>query len=156
MNNSLIAKEAFDFLENLAQNNTKEWFSEHKSTFKKHEADVKSFYQHLQELLNTHDEIEKMKMFRIYRDVRFSKDQRPYKEHAACQFRHQDGRDAHAPGYYIHLGDDSVRFGGGIWMPPAPKLAAQASSLPKITCVSGAFVNLNRRLSKKTAPAMTA
>jgi len=56
-------------------------------------------------------------MFRIYRDVRFSKDKRPYKEHAACQFRHRLGRDVHAPGFYVHLAPDEVFFGGGMWMP---------------------------------------
>ena len=61
-------------------------------------------------------------MFRIYRDVRFSRDPKPYKEHAACQLRHQAGRDAHAPGYYVHLALDGVRFGGGIYLPPAPIL----------------------------------
>ncbi|MEM9648803.1 MAG: DUF2461 family protein, partial [Bacteroidota bacterium] len=81
MNNSLITKEAFDFLKDLAKNNNKDWFQTHKVTFKKHEADVKSFYQNVQEHLDAHDEIEKMKMFRIYRDVRFSKDKTPYKTH---------------------------------------------------------------------------
>lgn len=61
-------------------------------------------------------------MFRIYRDVRFSRDPKPYKEHLACQFRHQAGRDAHAPGYYVHIAPDGVRFGGGIYLPPAPVL----------------------------------
>jgi uncharacterized protein (TIGR02453 family) len=56
-------------------------------------------------------------MFRIYRDVRFSKDKRPYKEHAACQFRHRFGRDVHAPGFYVHLAADEVFLGGGMWMP---------------------------------------
>ena len=56
-------------------------------------------------------------MFRIYRDVRFAKDKRPYKEHAACQFRHRFGRDVHAPGFYVHLAPDEVFFGGGLWMP---------------------------------------
>ena len=56
-------------------------------------------------------------MFRIYRDVRFSRDKRPYKEHAACQFRHRLGRDVHAPGFYVHLAPREVFFGGGTWMP---------------------------------------
>ena len=63
-------------------------------------------------------------MFRIYRDTRFSKDKRPYKEQVACQFRHMSGRDAHAPGFYVHVAPDEVFFGGGIWMPPGPVLRA--------------------------------
>ena len=61
-------------------------------------------------------------MFRIYRDVRFSKDKRPYKENAGCHFRHAAGRDAHAPGFYVHLAPNEVFFGGGIWQPPGPGL----------------------------------
>jgi len=62
-------------------------------------------------------------MFRIYRDIRFSKDKRPYKEHAACHFRHALGKDVHAPGYYMHFGPGEVFFGGGLWMPPPEALA---------------------------------
>ena len=62
-------------------------------------------------------------MFRIHRDVRFSRDKIPYKEHAACQFRHRFGRDVHAPGFYVHLAPGDVFFGGGLWMPDAEALA---------------------------------
>ena len=68
-------------------------------------------------------------MFRIHRDVRFAKDKRPYKEHAACQFRHASGRDAHAPGFYVHLAPDEVLHGGGIWRPDAPALARIRSAI---------------------------
>ena len=61
-------------------------------------------------------------MFRIYRDVRFARDKRPYKEHAAAHFRHALGKDAHAPGFYMHFGPDEVYFGGGLWMPPPDAL----------------------------------
>ena len=56
-------------------------------------------------------------MFRIYRDVRFSKDKSPYKTHAAAQFRHRAGRDAHAPGFYLHLEPGNVFAGAGSWHP---------------------------------------
>jgi uncharacterized protein (TIGR02453 family) len=61
-------------------------------------------------------------MFRIYRDMRFVKDKTPYKTHAACHFRHVAGRDAHAPGFYVEFATDGIRFGGGIWRPPARQL----------------------------------
>ncbi len=61
-------------------------------------------------------------MFRIYRDTRFSKDKSPYKTHAGVQFRHEAGKDAHAPGFYIHLAADELYFGGGVWLPPNPQL----------------------------------
>ena len=56
-------------------------------------------------------------MFRIYRDVRFSKDKSPYKTAAAVQFRHIAGKDVHAPGFYLHLEPGSVFAGCGIWHP---------------------------------------
>jgi uncharacterized protein (TIGR02453 family) len=61
-------------------------------------------------------------MFRIYRDVRFSKNKAPYKTHVACQFRHKAGKDVHAPGFYFQLGADDVFFGGGIWKPASREL----------------------------------
>jgi uncharacterized protein (TIGR02453 family) len=68
-------------------------------------------------------------MFRIHRDVRFSKDKRPYKEHAACQFRHRLGRDAHAPGFYVHLAPNEVFVGAGLWMPDAEALLKIRSAI---------------------------
>jgi uncharacterized protein (TIGR02453 family) len=61
-------------------------------------------------------------MFRIYRDTRFAKDKTPYKTHAACHFRHLAGRDAHAPGFYLHIETDGISMGGGIWRPPSRQL----------------------------------
>jgi uncharacterized protein (TIGR02453 family) len=61
-------------------------------------------------------------MFRIYRDVRFSHDKRPYKEHAACHFRHALGKNVHAPGFYMHFAPGEVFFGGGLWHPESGAL----------------------------------
>jgi uncharacterized protein (TIGR02453 family) len=63
-------------------------------------------------------------MFRIYRDTRFSKDKTPYKTHLGCQFRHAAGKDAHAPGFYVHFEPGQCFFGGGIWQPPSEPLRA--------------------------------
>ncbi len=70
-------------------------------------------------------------MFRIYRDVRFGKDKRPYKDHAGIQFRHRDGKTAHAPGFYVHLSPDEVFFGGGVWMPEPDALAKIRKAIAK-------------------------
>jgi uncharacterized protein (TIGR02453 family) len=70
-------------------------------------------------------------MFRIYRDIRFSKDKRPYKEHAACHFRHAGGKDVHAPGFYMHFAPDDVFLGGGMWMPPPDALAKIRDAIAK-------------------------
>ena len=55
--------------------------------------------------------------FRIYRDVRFSKDKSPYKTQAAVHFRHEASKDVHAPGLYLHLEPGSVFGAAGIWQP---------------------------------------
>jgi uncharacterized protein (TIGR02453 family) len=56
-------------------------------------------------------------LFRIYRDVRFSKDKSPYKTHVGISFRHRNGKDVHAPGYYLHLEPGQVFAAAGIWHP---------------------------------------
>mgnify|MGYP001458295661 CR=1 FL=1 len=54
---------------------------------------------------------------RVHRDVRFSQDKRPYKTNVGIHFRHELGKDVHAPGFYLHIGLDEVFLGAGIWHP---------------------------------------
>ncbi len=61
-------------------------------------------------------------IFRIYRDTRFSKNKLPYKKNIGFQFRHIAGKDAHAPGYYVHIQPGDSFAGGGIWLPPTKVL----------------------------------
>ncbi len=63
-------------------------------------------------------------LMRIHRDVRFSTDKRPYKTNVCIQFRHKDGKDAHAPGFYLHIAPDGCFVGLGTWHPPPDALAA--------------------------------
>ena len=118
-------KEFFVFFRQLRANNDRVWFETNKTVFREAvQAPMSDFISALAPELA---KISKQfiadprpnggSMFRIYRDVRFSKDKRPYKEHAACQFRHRLGRDVHAPGFYVHLAPGYVFFGGGMWMP---------------------------------------
>ena len=69
----------FLFFSQLEQNNHREWFEAHKPEFKALETSVKQFGEALKYKLNTLDSIDRFKLFRIYRDVRFSKDKTPYK-----------------------------------------------------------------------------
>ena len=110
-----ITKEALYFLEKLKNNNNREWFSEHKSEFKRHESDVRDFYTLVMDNLKVHDQIEKMKMFRIYRDVRFSKDKTPYKAHFAGSF-HRLGSQNRG-GYYIQIKPGATFIATGFWAP---------------------------------------
>ena len=118
------------FLRSLAQHNAKPWFEAHRQDY---ESTVREPMRSLIDELNarfarfapemTGDP--KRSMFRINRDIRFSKDKSPYKTHAACWFRHRDadhrvGSDAEEgrAGLYFHLEPGKSFVGGGIWMPP--------------------------------------
>ena len=73
-----ISKTTLDFLADLKTNNNRDWFAENKSTFEKEQKSIKKFFSAVQDKLKEHDDIESLKMFRIYRDVRFSPDKTPY------------------------------------------------------------------------------
>jgi len=120
----------FAFFNELAKNNNREWFTENKDRYRATVVEpICAFIEAMAPRLakiSSHYVADPRpnggSMFRIYRDVRFSKDKRPYKEHGACQFRHEAGKDAHAPGFYVHLAPNEVVFGGGTWKPPKPEL----------------------------------
>ncbi|WP_179334846.1 DUF2461 domain-containing protein [Winogradskyella costae] len=111
-----IPKETFTFFNKLEKNNDRDWFNEHKIEFKTIEAKIKEVYNYLGELLNTHDQIEKIKIFRIYRDVRFSKNKLPYKTHFGASFsRVKPGLRG---GYYVHIQPNNESFiAAGFWDP---------------------------------------
>lgn len=115
MLNTVITDKTFQFLKKLAKNNNREWFEENKKEFKIHEAEVKLFFTAVMEGLKTVDAIEKMKVFRIYRDVRFSKDKTPYKAHLAGSFS-RAGASLRG-GYYIHVKPGESFIAAGFWEP---------------------------------------
>ena len=63
-------------------------------------------------------------LMRVYRDTRFSKNKLPYKTNIGIQFRHEQAKDVHAPGYYVHIEPDEVFLGVGMWRPDAEPLRA--------------------------------
>ncbi|MFD1014805.1 DUF2461 domain-containing protein [Winogradskyella rapida] len=111
-----IPQEVFSFLEKLEKNNNRDWFNEHKPEFKAIETQMKAVFQHLGELMSTHDLIEKIKVFRIYRDVRFSKNKLPYKTHFGGSFaRHKPELRG---GYYVQIQPGNQSFiAVGFWDP---------------------------------------
>jgi uncharacterized protein (TIGR02453 family) len=115
MQNAVITKEVFSFLKELERNNTRDWFAEHKDRFKEQEAGVKGFFTVVMEKMKQHDDIEKMKMFRIYRDVRFSKNKSPYKTHFAGSYSRAGARLR--GGYFIHLQPGNSFIATGFWEP---------------------------------------
>ena len=112
---SSISISTLDFLKQLKKNNTREWFQEHKSVFQVEQLKVKEFYTSVLNTLRTHDDIEKMKLFRIYRDVRFSKDKTPYKSHFAGNFVRASSRLR--GGYYVRIRPGESFLAGGFWEP---------------------------------------
>lgn len=115
MSKTIITTETLGFLEKLKKNNNREWFTEHKKEFKIHEQQIKDFFSSTMERLKEHDEIEKLKMFRIYRDVRFSSDKTPYKTHFAGSFSRAG--DHRRGGYYIRLKPGESFIATGFWEP---------------------------------------
>ncbi|APQ18934.1 DUF2461 domain-containing protein [Maribacter hydrothermalis] len=112
---SNITNSTFKFLNLLKENNNREWFAEHKTDFKKEEEKVKFFFNQLLEKMKTHDEIERLKVFRIYRDVRFSKNKTPYKNNFSASFtragQHRRG------GYYLQIEPGNSFLATGFWNP---------------------------------------
>jgi uncharacterized protein (TIGR02453 family) len=124
--------ELFAFLAELAENNDRDWFAANKDRYEAHVLEpalafVEDFGYRLQSI-SSHFRAEPRRvggsLFRIYRDTRFSKDKSPYKTNTGVHFRHERAKDAHAPGYYLHLAPGEVFAGGGIWHPGGPTLTA--------------------------------
>ena len=103
------------FLKALSENNNREWFTENKKHYEQEHADIVAFADALLAKMNEHDVIEtpsgKKSLFRIYRDVRFSKDKSPYKTNWAGGFTRATA--ARRGGYYFHLQPDGESFIGG-------------------------------------------
>lgn len=108
-------KTSLQFLKDLKKNNNREWFAEHKPKFKVAQDDAKRFYAAIQANLEKHDNIEKFKLFRIYRDVRFSKDKTPYQPHFAGSFSRL-GAELRG-GYYLRIRPGESFMAGGFWAP---------------------------------------
>ncbi|MGB1309236.1 MAG: DUF2461 domain-containing protein [Oceanihabitans sp.] len=114
--NETIPRETFDFFKRLEKNNNRDWFNDNKPEFKEIEKEVKQAYNQLLEMLNKHDEIDKLKMFRIYRDVRFSKNKQPYKTHFGGSFHRS--KPKLRGGYYVHIQPNNQSFiATGFWEP---------------------------------------
>ena len=130
-----FSKRSLTFFRQLKRNNEKSWFEAHRDEY---ENEVRAPMRELIEDLDVRfaefaPEIggdPKRSMFRINRDIRFSKDKSPYKTHAAAWFHHRNAArtvgseaDAGSAGYYFHLepGGRSL-LGAGLWMPPRPQL----------------------------------
>lgn len=116
------------FLNDLKSNNNREWFKENEKEYRK----SKELFEHFLDMLipplkQIDDSIDvrssKDCIFRIYRDVRFSKNKEPYKNNFGA-FISKGGRKSPYAGYYIHIEPGSSFVGGGIYMPESKVLNA--------------------------------
>jgi len=116
------------FLQSLSKNNNRVWFEKNRTTYLQAKDDFDQFLEMvLEELIKFEDGLAglnpKKLAFRIYRDVRFSKDKRPYKGNMGAGFS-PGGKMIQEPGYYLHIepGNKSL-LAGGLYMPDANNLA---------------------------------
>ncbi|MFV0291064.1 MAG: DUF2461 domain-containing protein [Mangrovibacterium sp.] len=116
------------FLSDLSNHNFREWFSENKNRFNLAQKELLSTTQILIDEIKKHDPAiafsePKDCIYRIYRDVRFSEDKSPYKNHMGSYIA-PDGKQGVLPGYYLHIEAGKSFFAGGIWCPPKEILHA--------------------------------
>ncbi|MEW5960631.1 MAG: DUF2461 domain-containing protein [Chloroflexota bacterium] len=125
MTTTYITPQLFTFFRELKANNHREWFQANKQRYETYVREpllrfVTDFGLRLPEI-SPHYVADARpgggSLFRINRDIRFSEDKSPYKTFAGIQFRHESGKDVHAPGFYLHLEPGSVFAGIGIWHP---------------------------------------
>ena len=116
----------FDFLKKIEQNNDREWFSENKNLYESALANVQDLVSELIKGISSFDssignQEAKKCIYRIYRDVRFSPDKRPYKTHFGAYIV-PGGKQSNNAGYYIHIQDNMSMVSGGIWCPESQLL----------------------------------
>jgi uncharacterized protein (TIGR02453 family) len=157
---TVITKEIFGFLKQLKKNNYREWMQENKKRYQANEKLLKQFYADVEATLNETDEIAKVKVFRINRDIRFSKDKTPYNVHRSVSFSragaHRRG------GYYLRLEPGNSLMAGGFFNPEPVDLLRirkefemDASEIREILSdkkFEKAFGGFNQEYAVKTAP----
>lgn len=115
------------FLKSLKKNNNRDWFQANKDKHDAAKTEFENFIEKLiKEIVKFDKKIAGQKakdcVFRIYRDVRFSKDKSPYKTHFGA-FITTKGKNSNGPGYYIHVEPGDCFLAGGIYMPDGSQLA---------------------------------
>jgi len=110
----------FKFLKKLGKNNNRDWFAKNKPVYQDAHEHFKAFAAELNAAMGAYDNIEKMKLFRIYKDVRFSKDKTPYKTSFSGGFSRATKKLR--GGYYFHLEPGNSMVGGGFWKPESHDL----------------------------------
>jgi uncharacterized protein (TIGR02453 family) len=155
-----ITTSVLDFLSELRDNNHRDWMQANKKRYQSGEKTLKAFYAHMESGLNREDQIDKVKVFRINRDIRFSKDKTPYNVHRSVSFSragaHRRG------GYYLRIEPGGSLMAGGFFSPEPHDLLRirkefemDSSTIRKILSQADfkkAFDGFNQDYAVKTAP----
>jgi uncharacterized protein (TIGR02453 family) len=115
----------FEFLEQLADHNNRPWFQANKQRYEREVLEpamafIRAFQPRLKRIspyFLASDRRVGGSLMRVYRDTRFAKDGEPYKTNVGVQFRHEQGRDIHAPGFYVHVAPGECFLAVGLWRP---------------------------------------
>ena len=122
----MLEPQTLSFLRGLKKNNNKAWFDSHRVQYEAARIDFANFIQLVIDALQKSDPAitgiqARDCLFRINRDIRFSKDKRPYKSNFGASIK-RGGRKSLYAGYYFHCEPGASFIGGGLWMPEAPQL----------------------------------
>ena len=120
------------FLSELTGNNNRPWFNENKRRYEESVLEpaldfICAMGPRLERVAPHFTAIPKRvggSLMRVYRDTRFSADKTPYKTNIGIHFRHELGKDVHAPGFYVHIDPDSCFLGAGMWHPGSGALGS--------------------------------
>lgn len=109
-------EDTLEFLKQLKSNNNKAWFDENRPHYEKVKKGLRKSFDHVFVNLKSHDDVDKMQIFRINRDIRFSADKTPYKNHMSVHFSRI--KPELRGGYYLHIEPGNKSFiAGGFWAP---------------------------------------
>jgi uncharacterized protein (TIGR02453 family) len=144
----MIAKETLDFLKKLDKNNNRDWFQTNKKAFDSAQDNMTAFAGYLIGAIGKFDDAvadldPKTCVFRIYRDVRFSKDKSPYKTNLGAYIA-PGGRKSMQPGYYFHLQPGASFIAGGKHIPDGPEILKIRNAVAKKT---GEFIKIVEKKS---------
>lgn len=136
MSEQYFTTATFRFLRDLAAHNDRQWMADNKQRYIDEVQEpalefIDDFRPRLR-AISPHFRADATtvggSLFRIHRDTRFAKDKTPYKENTGLQFRHEMAKDAHAPGFYLHIQPGECFVGVGLWRPET-KVAYQIRQL---------------------------
>jgi len=156
MRQKYFTPELFDFLRQLKRHNRRDWFLRNKSRYESIVRDAcLAFIVDLAEPLHqispwlvADPRPSGGSLMRVYRDIRFSPDKRPYKTHVGMHFSHASGKkEIHAPGFYLHLEPEGCFVAGGSWRPDPRALAKMRDA---IVAKPEMWKQARRRLTKES------